>query len=280
MPPFPLILIAAFVFGTLVGSFLNVCIHRLPRQLSIVRPGSRCPACSTPIPAYHNVPLVSYLVLRGRCAACRATISPRYPVVELLAGLLSLAVLLQFGPTVSYPVFFAFGAALVVVTFIDLDHQIIPDRITLPGVAVGLAASFLPWFLPTPWLGSYPVTPGGSLGGLLLGGVGLFSIAYGYFLLTGREGMGMGDVKYLAMIGAFLGWKGVLSTLFLASLFGTVIGTPLVLLRGGGRHTALPFGPFLSLGALAALFHQDALIAAYAWLGRLGMPADLPPLGP
>ncbi|MBI2569184.1 MAG: prepilin peptidase [Candidatus Schekmanbacteria bacterium] len=267
--PESLIRVFAFLFGAVIGSFLNVCIYRLPLHLSIVRPRSACPACGALIPAYHNVPLLSYIVLRGRCAKCRTAISPRYFIVELLSAVLSLALMVRYGPTFAYGAYFVFAAALLVITYIDLDHQIIPDRISLPGIAVGLALAALGPVLPARLAGNYEVTLAESALGLVAGAGGLFAIAYGYLLLTGREGMGLGDVKLLGMIGTFIGWQGVLLTLFLGSLFGTLIATPLVIARGEGRHAVLPFGPFLALGALTALLFGDVIIAAYFHLSDI-----------
>jgi leader peptidase (prepilin peptidase)/N-methyltransferase len=252
--------VAVFVFGALVGSFLNVCIHRLPSDESIVFPGSHCPQCGTPIRPYDNIPIASYLVLRGRCRRCHARISPRYPIVELLGGLAALGAAATLGVTAHALLAFAFLCALIVITFIDLDHQIIPDAVSLPGIGVGLAAAII--------LGSPSWTA--SLAGILLGGGLLWGVAEGYYRLTGREGMGGGDIKLLAMIGAFLGWQAVPVTLLIASLSGTVIGVGLMLLRRGDRRTAIPFGPFLAVGACCALFWGDALIRWYLNLAQPG----------
>ncbi|MBI5903858.1 MAG: prepilin peptidase, partial [Deltaproteobacteria bacterium] len=195
-------IILPFVFGAVVGSFLNVCIHRIPIGLSIVTPASRCPRCARPIPFYYNVPVISYIVLLGRCAYCRAPLSLQYPVVEALTGAAALFIFQRHGATPELFVWFAFISALIVITFIDLEHQIIPDVLSLPGIVIGLAASF---FLPFPGVLN-------SVIGICLGGGLLLAVAYGYYYATGRTGMGGGDVKLLTMIGAFLGWKGVLVT--------------------------------------------------------------------
>ena len=248
-----------FLLGACIGSFLNVCIYRLPQEgLSIVSPRSFCPQCRAPVRGYDNIPLVSYLLLRGKCRNCGAKISWRYPLVEALTGAFALAFYLKFGLTLAFFACFAFTAALVVITFIDLDHRIIPDVISLPGIAVGFGLSF---FLPSPsWIE--------SLIGLLAGGGSLYLVAIGYEALTKRDGMGGGDVKLLAMIGAWLGWKAVLFTLFFASLSGTLIGGGAMLLQKQGRHYAIPFGPFLAFGALAYLFFGPQLIHWYLSLGR------------
>jgi leader peptidase (prepilin peptidase)/N-methyltransferase len=247
-----------FLFGLMVGSFLNVCIRRLPAGESIVFPASHCPICRKPIRAYDNVPLVSYLLLRGRCRSCGASISMRYPLVELLTGSLAIACLAALGWSPSFLMTLAFLCALIVITFIDLDHQIIPDAISLPGIVIG--------FLSAVVIGE--PTWRASLIGIALGGGILWAVAAGYHRLTGREGMGGGDVKLLAMIGAFLGWRAVPVTLMVGSLAGTVVGLGLMLYSGRDSRTPIPFGPFLALGAVCALFFGDALIAWYLGLTR------------
>ena len=259
---FPLVFkIYAFILGAAVGSFLNVCIHRLPLSLSLIKPRSRCPNCETQIAFYDNIPILSYLFLLGRCRHCNAPISMRYPLVEAVTGLFAMALFSRYGFHVEALILFAFVAALVVVTFIDLDHRIIPNLITLPGIAVGFGASF---FIGT-------ITVGDSLLGLLLGGGILFLVATGYYYLTKKEGMGGGDVKLLAMIGAFLGWKGALFTIFVGSALGTVIGVVVAIQSKQGRKAAVPFGPFLSIGALLYLFFGPPLIRWY--IGLLGYPS-------
>lgn len=250
-------LLAIFVFGILVGSFLNVCIHRLPREESIVFPASHCPECDAPVRPYDNIPILSYFLLRGRCRTCGTPISLRYPAVELLSGLAAVATAYTLGISAQALLAFAFLCALIVVTFIDLDHQIIPDAVSLPGIAVGLTAAV---FLGEPsWRA--------SLAGILLGGGLLWAVAEGYYRLTGREGMGGGDIKLLAMIGAFLGWQAVLVTLMIGSLAGSLIGTALMLTQRGDRRTPIPFGPFLAVGAAVALFWGEALVRWYVGLG-------------
>ena len=247
-----------FFLACCIGSFLNVCIYRLPQDLSIVSPRSFCPQCRTPVRGYDNIPLLSYLLLRGKCRSCGAKISWRYPLVEALTGAFAVALFLKFGLTVSFFAFFAFTAALLVIAFIDLDHRIIPDVISFPGIGIGFLLSF---FLPNP-----SVTE--SLIGLLAGGGSLYLVAVGYEALTKREGMGGGDVKLLAMIGAWLGWKAVLFTLFFASLTGTLVGGGAMLIQKQGRHYAIPFGPFLAFAALAYLFFGPQLINWYLNLGK------------
>jgi len=242
-----------FIFGLVIGSFLNVCIHRLPSSQSIVHPRSRCPQCGHLIRVYDNIPVLSYLILRGRCRDCGARISLRYPVVELLSGAFAAMAVARFGLGWQALLMYALIAAFLVITFIDLDHRIIPDVITLPGIPIGLAASFGPGM----------ISPLESLLGILAGGGSLFLVAWGYQLVTQREGMGGGDIKLLAMIGAFIGWKGVLLTIFIASLTGTLAGMALIFRRRGDMKLAVPFGPFLAVGAIAYLFMGPELMSWY-----------------
>ncbi len=245
----------AFAFGACIGSFLNVCIYRIPAAMSIVHPASSCPNCNTDISFYDNIPIFSYLFLGGRCRHCKIAISPRYPFVELLGGLSALASVLVFGPTLHAAVIFAFIAVLIVVTFIDLDHRIIPDIISLPGIPIFFLAAFA---IPTiSWVQ--------SLIGILVGGGILFSIAWGYQAITGREGMGGGDIKLLAMMGAVVGWKGILFTIFTGSAIGTVIGI-LTSIKSPGQglgRMAIPFGPFLALGGILYVFFGETLLSWY-----------------
>jgi leader peptidase (prepilin peptidase)/N-methyltransferase len=242
-----------FFFGLCIGSFLNVCIHRLPIGKSIVRPPSSCPTCGSMISWYDNIPVISWILLRGRCRGCKASISIRYPLVELLTGLLAVITAAHFGIQWSALIYFIFGVALIVITFIDLDHRIIPDIISLPGIPMGFLASFL---LPQ-------ISWTESLIGIVVGGGSLLAIAMGYQFITGKEGMGGGDIKLLAMIGAFLGWKGVFFTIMASSLTGTVVGIAAMLRAGKGMKMALPFGPFLALGALLFLFLGTPIINWY-----------------
>ncbi|MBT0665621.1 A24 family peptidase [Geobacter pelophilus] len=252
--------IFAFIYGAVVGSFLNVCICRLPENRSVVSPPSSCPLCGYRIKWYDNIPIVSYILLGGKCRSCKARISMRYPLVEIINGLLTLMLFIKFGPTLSFLALFILCSSLVVITFIDFDHQIIPDVISLPGIAVGFAFSF---FLP--WLGWKD-----SLIGLLAGGGSLLLVAYGYQLLTGKDGMGGGDVKLLAMLGAFLGWRSILFIIFSASLVGSVIGVGLMIARGRDSKLPIPFGPFLALGAILYIFYGSRIIDWYLGLSRLG----------
>lgn len=243
------ILSFVFVGGLLIGSFLNVVIHRLPLGISVVTPRSRCPQCGALIPWYRNIPIASFALLRGKCGDCGTKISFRYPLVELLtAALFTLACALN-GNYLYWPFQFYFLSALVASTFIDLDHWIIPDKITLPGILIGFLGSFA---LPgMPWAG--------SLAGILAGGGLLYSVAWAYRAYAKRDGIGGGDIKFLAMAGAFLGVQGAVVTLVLSSLLGSMIGLFLLTVRKKRGNTAIPFGPFLALGALAAFLFGDAL---------------------
>jgi leader peptidase (prepilin peptidase)/N-methyltransferase len=250
------------VFGAIVGSFLNVCIVRIPHGHSIVQPPSHCPACQNAIRFYDNIPLISYLVLLGRCRDCGVRISPRYVFVELLMALLAVALYHEFGLSMAFLVGLIFVAALVVISFIDLEVRIVPDVISLPGIVVGLLFSLVARYLihdPSELVPS----PVSALLGVLIGGGFLLALAWAYEALTGVEGMGGGDIKLLAMIGAFLGWPSIPVTLFLASLGGSVIGITAMLIKGVGRRYALPFAPFLCLGALLYLYFGRAIIDFY-----------------
>jgi leader peptidase (prepilin peptidase)/N-methyltransferase len=242
----------AFVFGSMIGSFLNVCILRLPEKKSLLFPASHCPQCLKPIRFYDNVPLISYLALKGRCRFCGQRISPQYFIVELATAFLSLFIFLHY-PLVEYFIYFAFFASLLVVTFIDLKYQIIPDVISLPGIGAGFLASFV-----LPRIGYLD-----SLLGIALGGGILYCVALGYFLVTKTEGMGMGDVKLLAMIGAFLGSKTVIVTIFLSAFLGAAVGIFIMMIKGKSRKYAIPYGPFLSIGAFLSFFWGDSLIEWY-----------------
>ncbi len=236
--------IFAFILGAVVGSFLNVCIWRIPEGLSIVKPASHCPDCGHPIRFYDNIPLISYLILRGRCRACGGRISLRYPFVEGLAALMALFLFWKFGLTLKFLAAFIFVSALILITFIDIDHQIIPDVISLPGIPICfLMAVFI-----------MDLSFMDALLGLLIGGGSLYLVAVLYELATKREGMGGGDIKLLALMGAFLGWKSLLFILLVSSLVGAVVGISIMLVRGGDMKYAVPFGPFLSLAAVTYLF--------------------------
>jgi len=291
-PPFDIVApwqwqLVAGVFGALWGSFANVVIVRWPREMSVIRPGSHCLACGKPIRFYDNVPILSYLVLRGRCRDCKARFSPRYALVELAMALLAVSVArmtLLAGPApfqqaaAEFFIWFGFVFALVTVAMIDLDCYLIPDAVALPGIAIGIAANA--FVLPLGWM--EPLVAA-------VAGYALIRLVFieGYRLLTGRPGMGEGDAKLLAMIGAFAGYQGGVFALFAGALQGLVVGTIVVLIRRRAnepepvfdeergedgtspeqpvrfRKARVPFGPFLALGALEYLFFGERLVAAY-----------------
>jgi leader peptidase (prepilin peptidase)/N-methyltransferase len=246
------------VFGAIVGSFLNVCILRIPNGESVVQPPSHCPACKKSIPFYDNIPLISYIALRGRCRSCAGPISPRYFVVELLMASLSVALYYEFGLSLAFFVGFIFVAALIVISFIDLDLRIIPDVISLPGIVVGLLISLIAHYIVADPFGILP-SPLSALLGVLIGGGFLLAVGWAYEYFTGVEGMGGGDIKLLAMIGAFLGWPSIIVTLFAGCLAGSIVGLALMVAKGVGRRYPIPFGPFLCLGALLYLFFSQEL---------------------
>ncbi len=265
-----------FLFGLCIGSFLNVCIWRIPREESIVFPGSHCPACNHRIAWHDNLPLLSWLLLDGRCRHCRAPISPRYFLVELLTGTLFTAVWLVHGATLQTPVYLLFTGALILGTFVDLDHLIRPDRVTLGGMAAGLALSFVFPALQ----GETERLPalGQSALGLALGyGLLWFVAVAGRFILK-REAMGMGDWKLLGAVGACLGWQAVLFTVFVSSLTGTGAGLAFIAAGKKELQSRIPYGPHLALGAVAWMLCGPACVDLYlAWAARLGpLPLDAP----
>ena len=246
----------AAAFGLVIGSYLNVVIHRLPREESTVLPRSRCPRCGARLRARDNLPLVSFLLLRGRCRYCRAPISWRYPLIEAVTATLFVGCVEAFGVSWHAAAAAAFGCALIALAGIDYEHFLLPDAITLPGIAVGLLLSLrAEW---TDWRQ--------ALLGAALGGGGLWLLAQLWVLLRHEEGMGLGDVKMLAMVGAFLGWQGVLVTVFLGSLAGAVVGLTLIAAGRLDLGSRLPFGVFLAGGAMVALFAGPALVARYSRL--------------
>lgn len=249
----------ALLLGLVTGSYLNVVVHRLPRRLSTVLPRSRCPACGASIRPLDNVPLVSWLALRGRCRDCGAPIPVRYPLVEATTAALFVLSAESFGFSVETLVAALFCALMVALAAIDVEHLMLPDRITLPGIAAGVALQPLAGWAGRGWNG----VAGALLGAAL--GAGVLLLAYGLWWAVRREeGLGLGDVKMLAMVGAFLGWKGVVVTLVLGAASGAVVGLSLMALGRVGLGARLPFGFFLALGALVALFAGPALLALYA----------------
>lgn len=243
-----------FLVGTCIGSFLNVCIYRIPENKSIITPGSSCPHCSNLIPFYCNIPILSYVFLRGRCKFCNTRISIRYPSIEALTGLFALFLFQKFGLTPALAFWFVFISVLITISFIDIDHQIIPDIISLPGILI-FASSF--YFLPE-------MTIKSTILGILAGGGSLYAVALFYYYVRKQEGMGGGDIKLLAMIGAATGIKGIFFTIFAGSLFGTAVGIIIMLYtKIADTKLKIPFGPFLSLGAVLYIFYGNELIQWY-----------------
>jgi len=256
---FPL-LCFVFAFGLLWGSFLNVVIHRLPLGESVIAPRSRCPGCRKLITWYQNIPLLSWLALRARCSNCGMRISARYPLVELLTASLFTLAAFRYPHPEAWIFHFWFLGALVACTFIDIDHWILPDKITLPGILIGFTGALMA--TEVNWID--------SLAGIAAGGGILYGVAAAYRAYTGKDGLGGGDIKFLAMVGAFLGFKGALTALILSSFLGSILGIFLILLRGKKGSTAIQFGPFLALGALAAFFFGEPL-----WQWYFGMSEHL-----
>jgi leader peptidase (prepilin peptidase) / N-methyltransferase len=243
----------AALFGLVIGSFLNVCIYRLPRDLSIVWPASRCTTCGRELSWYENIPVFSYAALRGRCRGCGQRISAMYPVIELLTAAVFAATYAAFGLSWLLPVRLLFGSAMIVLLVIDLQHQILPNEITLPGIAIGLAVSLVE---PPGWRD--------AIVGALLGGGLLWLVAWGYERWRGVEGLGFGDVKMLAMIGAFLGWKSMLLTLVVASVLGSLTAGVLLVARRADWQSKLPLGTFLAIAAIPVSLYGETVVEWYA----------------
>ncbi len=247
----PILLIIAALFGAIVGSFLNVVILRLPKEdQSVVFPASHCPKCLANLRWYENIPILSYIFLRGKCNHCKTAISLQYPLVELVMALLSAALLYKFNLSIAFSGLFIFSGALLVIIVIDIHHQIIPDIISLPGIVMGVAFSLF----------SNTVTWQSSLIGLFVGGGVLYAVATLYFILRKIDGMGGGDIKLLAMIGAWLGWQSLPFVIFVSSLTGSMIGLLAMFYQKKGGHTRIPFGPFLSIAALLYLFFSEQIL--------------------
>jgi len=245
--------IFVFLLGSIVGSFMNVCIYRMPRKLSIVLPSSRCPSCNTPIKPWDNIPIVSYFFLGGRCRVCKSRISLIYPLVEFLNAVLYVFILWRFGFAWHTFLYFIICSALVVISFIDLEFQIIPDKITLPGIPIGIIIGS--FFLPDPFMRYNVLGLEASLLGFVIGGGVYYALA-----LVSRGGMGGGDIKMMAMVGALMGWKAVLLISFIGSFIGSLVGIFLMVFKGKGRKTKIPFGPFLALGSLITLFYGEEIL--------------------
>jgi len=261
-PPEPVSSLFALAFGLVIGSFLNVCIYRLPVGESIVSPGSRCPSCKTPIRWHQNIPVLSWIALRGRCSTCSVRIHWRYPAVESLSGAVTLLLWLQFGPTPAFAVSAVFTLAMIVLVFTDWDHRILPDAVTLTGFAAGLATAWFNPFLGDPgWSRILWSVAGAAIGSGFLWGIGAL-----YTRLRGVEAMGMGDVKMMAFVGAVTGPYGVAVTIFGASIVGAVVGLALIPLRGRTMKDMLPFGCFLAPAAVVALLAGRRLVESYLQL--------------
>lgn len=243
----------AFVLGLIIGSFANVCIHRLPLGESVVTPRSRCPRCLTPIGALDNIPVLSYVALLARCRVCRAPISARYPLVELANGLLYFAAAAVFGATPCAFVMMAFLTAMLVLALIDYDYQILPNVITLPGIAAGLAASLL----------DGPPSPLASAASAAAGYAAFMAVALAWQALRGIEALGQGDWKMAAMLGAFLGGEKLLLTVFLATLAGSIVGLAAIVAGGRGLRHRLPLGTFLAAAGVVVVFEGDLIVAWY-----------------
>ena len=244
--PYPLLVGAVFCFGLAIGSFANVCIYRLPRKESVIFPGSHCPGCSAAVRPQDNIPLISYLVLGGKCRDCARRISLVYPAIELVTELLLLVGFFKFGLTFDFLGYAVLAPILVIITAIDIEHQIIPDVITLPGIVLGLV------------VGSYTIGYADSLLGFFLGS-GLFYL----LAVFSNGGMGGGDIKYIAAAGALLGWQKVLLVIFIGAFLGSIVGLFQIAVQKKSRKSLIPFGPFLAAGTLITLFYGNPLIRLY-----------------
>jgi len=245
--------ILIFILGLIVGSFCNVCIYRIPKNESIIYPASHCPKCRTTIKPVDNIPLLSYILLKGRCRNCGSKISIQYPVVELLTGIIYLIIYLIYGLSIQSLVYIILSSALIIIAFIDLNEQIVPDVISLPGIGVGLILSF---FVP------YLSFINSALGVVVGGGIILIIALVGSMIFK-KEAMGGGDVKLAAMIGAFLGWRYTIISLFLGFFLGALAGIFLILSKIKSKEDMVPFGPFIALGSLITLLWGEKIIAWY-----------------
>jgi leader peptidase (prepilin peptidase)/N-methyltransferase len=276
----PFLYIVVGIFGAIIGSFLNVVIHRLPREESIVLPSSRCPSCGATIAFYDNVPILSYLLIGGRCRSCKTHISARYPAVEALTACLFVLVAWHDGPTFALPFDLVFVAAVTALVFIDAEHMILPNAITYPGIVFSLVARLaIPYLVGEPHFDDTPMLLDGPLAGMpiwaasligaflgaLIGGGSLWLMGWAWEKLRGIEAMGLGDVKMMFMVGAYLGWRLTILNIFLGVLSGSVIGVALMMRQGRrDMQMLLPFGVFLGIGAIAALLIGSNIVEWYA----------------
>jgi len=251
--------IVVFVFGAMFGSFANVCIYRMPRNQSIVFPPSHCPFCKSRIAFYNNIPLFSYLILTARCRECGVFIPFRYFAVELLTAVSALLLYTTYGFGLLLIVYFIFVLGLIISSFIDLEHRIIPNLITFPGIAIGLTMSYVLSHSSIPW----PVNFTGALIGIAVGSGSLLVVGYFYTLITGREGIGLGDVKLLAVFGAFFGWQGAFFAIFLGSILGLIASIPIIIAKKSGLKYPIPFGPFLSLGLIIYVWFAKSIFDVF-----------------
>lgn len=258
------IYIFVFIFGAIIGSFLNVCIYRIPKGLSLVKPPSHCPSCQYPIKFYDNIPIISYFILKGRCRYCKSPFSFRYPFIEALNGFLYVLIVARFGLIWLDAFYFVFISTMVVIFFIDLDCQIIPDKITLPGIVLGFISGAL--FLPDPFLRYTELGWKNSFIGLLSGFFLFLLIAEIGRLILKKNAMGGGDIKFMAMLGGILGWKGVLMTTFLSSFLGAFVGIFMTFLQKQDGSKKIPFGPFIAIGASICLFYGQEILEFYMQL--------------
>jgi len=242
-----------FILGLIIGSFNNVCIYRIPRNESIIFPASHCPKCSSPIKPVDNIPLISYILLKGRCRHCGSKISIQYPIVELFTGLIYLIIYLTYGLSVQTLIYIILSSALIIIAFIDLNEQIVPDVISLPGIAIGFIISF---FVPY-------ISYANSALGILIGGGIILIIGMAGSIIFKKEAMGGGDVKLAAMIGAFLGWRYIIISLFLGFFLGALAGIILILSKTKSREDVVPFGPFIVLGSFITLLWGEKIISWY-----------------
>jgi len=246
-------IILIFILGLIVGSFSNVCIYRIPRNESIIFPASHCPKCRSNISLKDNIPLISYILLKGRCRNCKSKISIRYPVVEFLTGLIYLIIYLIYGLSIQSLIYIILSSALVIIAFIDLNEQIVPDVISLPGIVIGFIISF---FVP------YISFINSALGVIVGGGI-ILVIGLAGSVIFKKEAMGGGDVKLAAMIGAFLGWRYIIISLFLGFFLGALAGIFLILSKIKNKEDVVPFGPFIILGSFITLLWGEKIISWY-----------------